>query len=295
MTPAYPIYIPSKGRAERCLTADLLVKDGVAFRLVVEQEERQAYADRYGDERMLVLPFSNQGSVIPARNWIKEHASGEGHVRHWQLDDNMRVVRRWYRGKRLPCNAAVALKVTEDFADRYENVALAGIEYQMFSAPGSVPAPFRLNTRIYSCSLILNSLPYRWRGQYNEDADLCLQVLSGGWCTVLITAFMIDKQWTMLMKGGNTDALYRHEDGRLKMARSLERMWPHVVETKRRFQRPQHVVRGAWKKFDTPLVRKSDIDWDALKGTTNEYGMKLKQVAAEVKSPELRRLLAEHT
>ena len=224
MTPRYPVYIPSKGRADRCLTADLLLKDGVDFRLVVEEQEREAYAGRYGTRRVLVLPFSNRGSVIPARNWTKEHASAAGHERHWQLDDNMRVVRRWHKGKRLPCSAAIALCVTEDFSDRYENVAISGIEYQMFSAPGSVPAPFRLNTRVYSCSLILSAIPYRWRSRYNEDADLCLQVLSGGWCTVLITAFMIDKVWTMKMRGGNTDALYRHDDGRLKMARSLARV-----------------------------------------------------------------------
>src|SRR3972149_3358983 len=92
-------------------------------------------------------------------------------------------------------------------------------------------APFFLNTHVYSCLLILNSLPYRWRGRYNEDTDLCLQVLSAGWCTVLINAFMVDNMPTMTMRGGNTEELYQ-DDGRLKMARHLERLWPGVVETK---------------------------------------------------------------
>jgi hypothetical protein len=150
--------------------------------------------------------------------------------------------------------------------------------------------PFYLNCRIYSCALVLNSLPYGWRGRYNEDADLCLQVLAGGWCTVLVNAFMVDKPQTMKVKGGNTAELYKG-DGRLMMARSLERMWPGVVETKRRFHRPQHVVKDAWKRFDTPLRLKPGIDLAALP-RVNEYGMTLKQVKP-IKSEALRRLVEQ--
>ena len=77
------------------------------------------------------------------------------------------------------------------------------------------------------------------------------------------------------MKGGNTDVLYK-ADGRLKMARSLERVWGGVVETKRKFKRPQHHIKNNWAKFDTPLIRRTDIDWDALKEKQNEFGMNLK-------------------
>ena len=150
--------------------------------------------------------------------------------------------------------------------------------------------PFYLNVHVYSTLLIRNDLQYRWRGRYNEDTDLCLQVLSGGWCTVLMNAFLIEKMATMKMKGGNTDILYKG-DGRLKMARSLERVWPGVVYVDRRFNRPQHVVKDSWKKFDTLLIRRKDIDWDTLE--SNNYGLKLKQVAEKVKSKELQKLLEE--
>src|SRR4030095_2320734 len=88
--PRYPIYVPSKGRATQCLTANWLQKEGVPFRLVVEPQDGEQYAGRYGLDRLLVLPFAHQGSVTPARNWIKAHAIAEGHERHWQLDDNIR-------------------------------------------------------------------------------------------------------------------------------------------------------------------------------------------------------------
>ena len=291
--PRYPIYVPSKGRCDKCLTAEFLVKDGVPFYLVVEPQEHDAYASCFGDEHVLVLPFSNRGSVIPARNWIKEHATAAGYLRHWQFDDNIRQIMRWYRGKRLPCQSGPALAATEDFVDRYENIAIAGLNYHMLAftsgRAGFQPRqPFYLNCHVYSCSLILNSLPHRWRGRYNEDTDICLQVLADGWCTILVNAFMVEKMQTMIMKGGNTSALYQG-DGRLKMARSLERLWPGVVETKRRFKRPQHVVKDAWRRFDTPLKLKGGIDLSTMQ--PNEYGMELVQVKP-IKSESLRRLVA---
>lgn len=285
--PRYPVYIPSKGRVDIGVytTAKHLDEDGVPFFVVVEKEEYEEYAAKWGPERVLVLPFSNRGSVIPARNWIKEHATANGHKRHWQLDDNMAGFYRYHNGLRIRCSASYALRVCEDFTDRYENIAISGIEYVMFA--GGMKKPFRLNTRIYSCSLILNELPFKWRGRYNEDADLCLQVLSEGWCTVLIIAVLVDKCRTLVQGGGNTEAVYQGS-GRLKMARSLERMWPGVVTTDRRFGRPQHKLN--WSKFDTQLIRRKDLDWENMHQESEKYETKIVAVS-EVKSPQLRRLV----
>jgi len=288
LLPRYPIYIPTKGRVDQCLTARCFQRDSVPFHLVVEPQEHDAYAERFGPEHLYTLPFSDQGSVIPARNWIKDHATDSGAERHWQFDDNVRAFRRYYRTRRIPCSAGIALRVAEDFVDRYENVAIAGLNYAMFAYSGTAIPPFYLNIRVYSCSLILNSIPHRWRGTYNEDTDICLQVLADGWCTVLLNAFLAEKMTTMTMKGGNTDALYLYRDGRLKMARALERMWPKVVTTKRRFKRPQHVVKDAWRRFDTPLRKKPGIQIDDM---PNEYGMKLKRIKETIRSPEIRGLM----
>jgi hypothetical protein len=254
----YPVYVISKGRSGCCLTAKFLVKDRTPFSLVVEPQEAQQYAARFPGVKLCVLPFSNLGlGSIPARNWVWEDAKAQGHDRHWIIDDNIYKIEHRYLGKRIPCNSGAALSTVEIFTDYYENVGIAGLNYHMFAPPGREIPPFVLNAHVYSCLLICNDLPFRWRGRYNEDTDLCLQVLAGGWCTVQTNAFLIHKVPTMKMKGGNTTELYQG-DGRLKMARSLERMWPGVVETQRRFKRPQHVIKDAWRKFDTPLKRRAD-------------------------------------
>jgi len=240
----------------------------------------------------LRLPFSNLGQgSIPARNWIKEHSIAAGHERHWQLDDNIQRIYRSNRGTKIPCAAGVAMAAIEDFVDRYENVAIAGMNYEFFAPRRESQPPFWLNVHVYSCTLVLNSIPYRWRGRYNEDTDLCLQALAGGWCTVAVNAFLAKKVMTLTMGGGNTQVLYQG-DGRLKMARALERMWPGVVEVKRRFKRPQHVIKYAWHKFDTPLKLKPEFE--GQKAKPDERGMKLIQVKPEVKSTRLRKMMTDY-
>jgi hypothetical protein len=285
--PRHPVYVISKGRADACLTSRFLQRDGVEHRVVIEPQEHDLYAATVGAERLLVLPFANLGlGSIPARNWVWEHALGAGAERHWILDDNIVQIRRHYRGYRIPCDAGPALRCVEDFVDRYENVALAGLNYVMFAVKGQ--PPLRRNVHVYSCFLIDNALPQRWRGRYNEDTDLCLQVLGAGLCTVLIDAFAIEKKVSMSMRGGNTDELYAG-DGRLRMARDLERAWPGVVRVDRRYGRPQHVVN--WHKFDTPLRLRSGVSLSEI--APCEYGLDLIE-RSPVRSERLRELQQHH-
>ncbi len=289
----YPIYVISKGRSERCLTARFLIKDSVDFRLVVEPQEADLYAAEFGKDRLSVLPFSNLGlGSIPARNWVWEHAKATGAARHWILDDNIAGVWRRWRARKIRCESGLAFRAIEDFTDRYENLAIAGMNYYMFAPNKLASPPFVLNVHVYSCLLIDNALPFRWRGRYNEDTDLCLQVLSAGYCTALFNAFLCWKMMTMTMKGGNSAELYQG-DGRLKMAKALERAWPGVVDVDRRFGRPQHVVKKSWKGFDTPLKRRTDIDWAALEAQgPAEDGIILRQVK-ETQSAELREMVKD--
>jgi hypothetical protein len=122
MLPNYPVYIPSKGRANNCLTAEYFIEDKMPFYLVIEPQDYDVYHARFKNEPLvsiLILPFSNLGQgSIPARNWIKEHATINGHKRHWQVDDNCRGIWRVYKGKRIRCPSGIGLRATEDLSDR---------------------------------------------------------------------------------------------------------------------------------------------------------------------------------
>lgn len=254
----YPIYIISKGRSSCCLTARMFERDGVDYRLVVEPQELDLYSKEFEKKKIFVLPFSNLGlGGIPARNWVWEHSINNGHKRHWIFDDNISFVCQRIDAKRKKCNSGDAIEKIEEFVDRYDNIAISGMNYRFFVPDFKKYPPFVRNVHVYSNLFIKNDLKFRWRGRYNEDTDLCLQVLSSGLCTVLFNAFLINKMGTMTMKGGNSDELYKG-DGRLKMANSLKRMWPGVVDVKRRFKRPQHVINKNWRMFDQQLKLKNN-------------------------------------
>ena len=272
VNPRHPVYIISKGRWDTRLTSKSLDALGVPYRIVVEPQEVDRYAACINRDQILVLPFSNLGQgSIPARNWVWEHAIQECAERHWILDDNIQGFYRLNRNMKLQTNSGVMFRAAEDFVDRYENVAIAGFQYESFAMRREKMAPLALNTRVYSCILIKNDIPYRWRGRYNEDTDLSLRALKDGWVTVLFNAFLANKIATMKMAGGNTDELYAG-DGRLKMAESLREQHPDVTTITRKWGRWQHVV--DYRPFrKNRLVFRHDAE---IPGGPNEYGMILK-------------------
>ena len=273
MNPLYPVYIVSKGRWESRLTSKALEKLNIPYHIVIEPQEYENYASVIDSKKILVLPFSNLGQgSIPARNWIWEHSISIGANRHWILDDNIRDFRRLINGKRIRVGDGTIFRAAEEFVDRYENVKMAGFHYTFFAV--NTKKPFILNTRVYSCILLSNDIPYRWRGRYNEDTDLSLQILKAGYCTILFYAFLADKQATMTMKGGNTESLYKlqNEDGRLLMAKSLQNQHPDVVKITRKWGRWQHQV--DYRPFQYNKLIKKNIE---ISKTVNNYGMKILQ------------------
>lgn len=217
----------------------------VPYHIVIEPQEFGNYAAVIDNSKILVLPFSNLGlGSIPARNWVWEHSIKVGASHHWILDDNIYRFQRITQNTKWRVTSGTIFRAAEDFINRYENIAMAGFQYDFFAPKKESLPPFALNTRIYSCILINNDIPYRWRGRYNEDTDLSLRALKDGWCTVLFYAFIAKKAQTMTQKGGNTESLYKldNADGRLLMAQSLQRQHPDVVKITRKWGRWQHQV-----------------------------------------------------
>jgi len=274
--PQYPVYIISLGRAVSRYTSKRLDEAGVPYFLVVEPSEYEIYAENVSRECLLRLPNDysreNTGS-IPARNFVWEHALNVvKSKRHWILDDNIEYFLRLNKNKRQKVvNVGAAFAAAEDFVDRYENIGLAGFHGSQCVKGETPTKPFLLNSRVYSCILIRNDLPFRWRGRYNEDTDLSLRVLKNGLCTLLFNCFLFNKH-TMRMRGGNTDGIYA--EGRKEFAESLARQHPDVAKVVKRFGRWHHMVN--YKSFANialkPVVEVAEV---AETAQINNYAMRL--------------------
>jgi hypothetical protein len=273
--PKYPIYIPSKGRHETRITMKALDKINVPYKVVVEPSEYDKYASVIDKQKILVLPEDNM-KLIGSRNWILQHSREMGDKRHWQFDDNILCFYRLNLNRRIPVGDGTIFRVMEEFVDRYKNIKIAGPNYMTFAIPTSdrLP-PFVLNTRVYSMSLVKNDIKHNWRSIYNDDTDICLNVLKDGDCTILFNAFLGDKNATMTTKGGNTEELYLIEDGRLKMAQALADLHPDVCKVSYKFNRPQHHVDYTRFMKYNKLVLEDGV---AIPDGTNNFGMVLKRV-----------------
>lgn len=276
MNPRYPIYVISKGRSESRLTIKALEKMNVPFKVAIEPQEFEAYNKYIDASKILVLPFSNLGQgSIPVRNWCWEHSIKNGHKRHWIIDDNILEFTRFNHNLKIRVDSGTIFRIAEIFTDRYENIGFSGFNYRTFAMQrdGFRIPPYYLNTRVYSCTLINNSLPYRWRGLYNEDTDICLRMLKDKWCTVLFNCFLANKMATLTMSGGNTEEVYGQSERRLKFAESLKKQHPEHVEIVWRYNRWHHEVN--YKPFKQKLKRVEN--YNVNKGI-NEFGMKLIQL-----------------
>ena len=288
VNPRYPLYIVSKGRWESRLTSKALERIGVPYHIVVEEQEREQYAAVIDPAKILILDPAYQDNYDTcddlgqahgkgsgaARNFVWDHSIARGFDRHWVMDDN---IRRFYRchGNRKIMVDGTAFRCMEDFVERYENVAMAGPNYEMFVPRKNAHQhpPFTLNTRIYSCNLIRNDLPYRWAGRYNEDTHLSLRMLKDGWCTIQFNAFLQDKMTTLKLKGGNTDTVYTV--GTRPKSQMIVDLHPDVARVTFKFNRIHHEVNYRRFKKENILRRKKGV---SIPQGVDNYGMVIKQL-----------------
>jgi hypothetical protein len=193
------------------------------------------------------------------------------------MDDNIRYFYRFNNNQKVRTWSGGLFRAMEDFTDRYKNVLMSGPQYYFFIIrKESTKPPLFINTRVYSCILLSNEHGYRWRGKYNEDTDLSIRILKDGYCTLLFNSFLQGKTATMKLKGGNTESLYKldnGEDGRLLMAKSLYEQHPDVVKISRKWGRWQHHVDYRSFQYNNKLVLRDDYQPNTEQ---NEYGMVIK-------------------
>ena len=282
LNPKYPLYIVSKNRADSRLTAKSLEAMNVPYNIVIEEFNYDEYAEVIDPKKILILPeryfdeydvcddLGRTKSTGPgaARNFVWDHSIEMGYDRHWVMDDNIDRFYRFNKNEKVKAFSGSIFRAMEDFCDRYENVAMAGPNYAMFVPRRKNHPPFIMNTRIYSCNLILNKAPYRWRGRYNEDTDLSLRMLKDGWCTIEFNAFLQNKVNTQVIQGGNTKEFYA-EEGTLPKSKMQLKLHPDVSKVVMKYGRwHHHVDYGPFKS--NKLIKKKNLK---ISKKVNNYGM----------------------
>jgi len=281
MVPKYPIYIPSKNRWKSRLTSKALEKMNVPYHIIVESQEYDNYASVIDKQKILILPQEYKDNYDtfwkdddkrtgagPARNFIWDYSVKNKEKWHWCIDDNINSFRRLHHNLKIKVGSGTIFKCAEDFAERYKNVVLSGFNYDYLCKGEDKLPPYVPNTRIYSCILIRNDIPFRWRGRYNEDTDLSLRVLKAGLCTIQFNAFLQDKTPTQQMGGGNSDDFYFVE-GTENKSKMLRDMHPDVTKISQKFNRVHHHV--DYRRFKkNKLIKKKDY---TMKQKIDNYGM----------------------
>lgn len=273
----YPVFIPTKGRFNSPQTINMFKSHKIDFKIVIEQQEYSQYCKIVDKNNIIVVPHQNEGLTV-TRNWIWDFAESEGYEKFWTFDDNIGRIYRWNNNTRYQVKDGTYLKVIEDFADRYTNLYIIGMNYMCFCKSTDNIPPFYLNTRVYSNMLLTtkaklsNGEKLRNKLFYNDDTDLCLRVLKDGLPIVQINAFLIDKSQTMTINGGMTEYYLSDEcKGRLAFAEELKNAHPDVTTITQKFGRWHHHVN--YKPFkNNKLIKKDGL---FIENKINEYGMKL--------------------
>lgn len=306
--PRFPLYIPTKGRSQYMITSKALTKMGVQHYLVVEPQQVAdyeaavramnltatvlemdlTYKDRY--ELCDGLGLTKSTGPGPARNFAWEHSMANGFAWHWVMDDNIKRFVRLNNCVKIQMVTSTFWDAMEVFCLRYENVAMAGPNYAFVVPQRSGYPPLIFNTRIYSCNLIRNDIPFRWRGRYNEDTILSLDILKAGWCTIQFDAFLQEKMQTQHLSGGNTTEFYlaegkkregqRYADtGTIAKSQMLCQVHPDVSRMVWRYSRWHHYV--DYRRFRAnKLILKTGV---IVPTGNDEFGMTLQRVDARAK------------
>lgn len=245
----YPIFIPTKGRADNCKTAGLLGQWDIPFILVVEQEDWKPYKSVYPDANYLLLEKSNQGLAY-ARNQIKSFAMLLKYKYHWQLDDDIKNIRRRQGGKNEKINPLDGFLEVEEIVNRFSNVAVAGLRDSVFA--WTQTSQVSLNKQISSAVLINNNNDLKWSADIIEDTDYCIQSLLSGDCTILFNQVLYEKAPNNVAKGGLKDASLEEYN---QLKHNLVKKYPNFFKlVKDKKGRDKIAPSRIWQSFNQKLA-----------------------------------------
>jgi hypothetical protein len=248
---SYPIYVPSKGRADCAFTPQTLKEENIPYKLFVEPQDFEEYS-KYHDIDTLVNIENDDKGISYVRNFIKNYSKKQGDEYHWQLDDDIKHFR--IRMNDRPSNKNVkvkglnALSIVEKTVNLFSNVGISGLTSSAFAF--SKPNPIKVNQLAYSCVLINNNIDLTWDEKLSgvEDWHYTLTLLEKGLCTLSFSHILFEAPSTSSQKGGNMTH-WENKEKRRKLYERFVKIWPknfrllELGETSTKGYKLQHVRR----------------------------------------------------
>lgn len=231
MSNKYPIFIISYNRPKNHITARKLAEYEIYHYIVLHKEQIPEYLKNFTNEMKkftTILEFDdvyklkyetcdniphsikNAGSGAE-RNFAWDYSKNVLNSNsHWLLDDNMYFSYiSGIKNNIYARNCCDKIKFNElfnkaeDFFDKYENLLMIELAQRDFIV-NKLKYSYVLNTRCFSCNLIYNDMPIRWRGRYNEDVILSFDIMQAGYCIASYKGGVLkNKISTRRARGGN--------------------------------------------------------------------------------------------
>lgn len=249
----------------------------IDYTVVVEPQELKKYQRFFKPEQLLVTPHSDKGLTV-TRNWIWDYAEAQGFEKFWTFDDNIFDIWRLNKNLNIKVDSNAAVRVVEDFSDRFKNVGVTGMNYFMFVPRKQKIPPYTVNSRVYSNMLLKcnqknpDGTPFRNNLYYNDDTDLNIRILKMGLCTIQFNIFQIHKAPTMTVKGGLTTN-YETMESRKAVSQLIADAHPDIAKVVWKFNRWHHEVNYTRFKKNR-LIKKTGL---IIPDIVNEYGLILKE------------------
>lgn len=251
----WPLYIPSRGRAEKIR----LPREIPAITVVVEPHEYPAYrASLPPTVALRALPASHRG-IGYARAFIKTLATRREQEWIWMVDDDIRSYGLVdpQRKRVVACPDATAYRQAQSYLTGVPGVALGSMMLSQYA--WSAPQPYLLDGSCLQVvalrPLALLDLNYLPTLTCMEDLDFLLQVLRAGHHTMRVQHVA----YSTPMMGSTPGGCYEIHNGDTKYAaRALmvQRWGDLVVSAEDRYGRPLLKVR--WAKVAALRARTAD-------------------------------------
>ncbi len=221
-----PVWIATKGRANKPLTTALLDSEGVPYTLAVEPQDEDAYRAAYPAAALHVLDANDQGLAY-VRNAILAQNAGP----FWMLDDDIQKFGKTVQNRNVRVGAREALEGAEALFAQQPLVAHGALEYWQYA--WSSNKPYALNSYCDVCVWIdasrLTMLNFRPETNLKADRDFTLQVLALGYDTMRVQAYSFATPENGSNAGG-LQAEYRAGTPEQRSVEQVVRLWPGIAQ-----------------------------------------------------------------